>query len=78
MKDANAQFCSLMLKLARKDIKEAGIKVGKLVTWKDSFCDYYEIWEGEGSSQVWMGSASCASEAKAAYLGILLERRNTN
>jgi len=72
MQNANAQFCSQLLREQRMWIRAAGIKVGRLSTYrgrqKPNF--WYEVWEhGRGhGAPVWSGTASCASEAKTNYL----------
>ena len=80
MDDVNAAFTSILLKQARAAIKEAGIKVGKLTTWKDT-CGtnpWFEVWVADKNYAVWSGSAFNAAEAKANYLSSLLPEEGEN
>lgn len=74
MEDANITFCGMMLRNARTEAKEAGIKIGKLVTWstKHGSNKWYEV-HCRDNGLVWSGTASCASEAKANYIGGMVE-----
>jgi len=74
MDDANRAFSGLCLKIAREDVRKAGIKVGKLTTWADRnrANSWYEVWEGDKTCSVWQGSAYDASEAKSKYLSSLM------
>jgi hypothetical protein len=71
-----SNFGSLSLKLSRQDAKKAGLKIGKLSTYKvKSMCgkggdNWYEVYED--SNLVWQGRADCASQAKANYLENLI------
>jgi len=74
MNEANTVFTSLLLKRARAAVKRAGIKIGKLTTWKDvdRTNPWFEVWVADKNYAVWSGSASSAAEAKANYLFSLL------
>ena len=80
MDDANRAFSGLCLKIAREDVRKAGIKVGKLTTWCDKARTnpWYEVWEGDKTYPVWQGSAYDANEAKSKYLSSLLPEENGN
>jgi hypothetical protein len=72
--NANVTFSNLMLRLARKDARKAGVKIPKLSSTKTSYGanTYYTIHalfpDGSHRDAVWEGTASCAAEAKANYI----------
>jgi hypothetical protein len=72
MTTANQAFCNLTLALTRRELKQRGIKIGKLTTWhqKSGSGKWYEVWRG--SDIVWQGSAYSAADAKSIYLASLL------
>lgn len=71
-KEANRVFCSIELKMAREEAKKAGIKIGRLSTWKDTFGKNFEVFDERGL--VWSGRADSAADAKAKYIcGLLPE-----
>ena len=73
MANVNITFAGMLLRMAKADAKKAGIKIGKLTTWKDT-CGtnpWFEVWDDD-KGLVWQGSAYCASEAKSIYITSLL------
>ena len=73
MTDVNTTFAGMLLRMSRADAKQAGVKVGKLSTWKDAHRTnpWFEVWEDD-KGIVWQGSASNASEAKSIYIASLI------
>ena len=72
----DTDFCRILLAETRRELREAGIAIPtglacmKLAMGGNN--PYYEVWR-TGHGLVWSGSASCAFEARANYLGTFLE-----
>ena len=74
---ANKVFTSLYLSLSRAAAKEASVVIPKgLTTYRPTICGtnpYYEVWADTGL--VWQGHADNANDAKAKYIGQLLQEK---
>jgi hypothetical protein len=65
----NTAITGSVLKMARKEAKDAGVKLGKLTTFRPSSLGsnpWYEVYED--GELVWSGEAYNASEAKTDYI----------
>jgi len=70
----NIYFCGLMLKQARLDAKQQGVKIPKrLSTYRIDMGNstWFEVY-APNHGLLWSGYADCASHAKAHYIESLL------
>ncbi len=85
MSSENKMFCSLLLKGAREDALELGMRIPELATWSsdNGMHRYFEVQakvveEIQGKTchhweQVWAGQAQYATEAKAKAISRMIE-----
>ncbi len=77
MTDINIDFTRIMLKKARADAKKHFVEIPKGLTTRrcSGFSSpYYEVWGDGYNGLLWKGNADNAYDAKAKFIGKLIDK----